>query len=439
MNHTMSDVVDFIEENDVKFIRLAFCDIFGVQKNISIMPGELSRAFENGICFDASSFAGFMHIEDSDLLLFPDPSTMSILPWRPSQGRVVRFYCDIKYPNGAPFEGDGRHILREAVAQARALNLTCTFGTECEFYLFEQDANGRPTRIPHDNAGYFDIAPLDRAENVRRSICLTLEEMGIQPESSHHEQGPGQNEIDFKYAGPLEAADNLITFRSVVKTMAQANGLFASFLPKPLAEKPGSGLHINMSLFQNGRNMFENGPDAHSAVCESFIAGVLNRAAEITAFLNPIVNSYARFGKFEAPRFVSWSHLNRSPLIRIPAASGDTKRMELRSPDPCVNPYLAFSLLIGAGLEGIRSDMLLPPPCNENLFTAAASITSQYAALPQSLHEAVSAANASSFIRTILPQRTVDSYLTAKASEWEQCAAQPDPEKAGFSLHFDRY
>lgn len=438
MNYTMNEVVQFIEENDVKFIRLAFCDIFGTQKNISIMPGELARAFEDGICFDASAFEGFMHIDDSDLLLFPDPATLAVLPWRPSQGRVVRFYCDIRYPDGRPFEGDGRHILRETVKRTRSMNLTCTIGTECEFYLFEQDANGLPTHIPHDNAGYCDIAPLDRAENVRRQICLTLEEMGIQPESSHHEQGPGQNEIDFKYAGALEAADNLITFKSVVKTMANANGLFASFLPKPLAGKPGNGLHINMSLFQNGQNMFRVGPEAHSAICESFIAGILTRAVEITPFLNSLTNSYARFGEFEAPRFVTWSHQNRSPLIRIPTATGETQRMELRSPDPCVNPYLAFALLISAGLDGIEQKLQLPEPCNVNLFTAPNDVLRKLDALPSTLSEAIRIANESTFIRSVLPQRTVDSYLTAKARECQLFAASSNASQTEHDLYFGR-
>lgn len=439
MNDTMSEVVEFIEENDVKFIRLAFCDIFGIQKNISIMPSELSRAFESGVCFDASGFAGFMHVEDSDLLLFPDPATLSVLPWRPSQGRVVRFYCDIRYPDGRPFEGDGRYILRQAVRRAREKNLTCMVGTECEFYLFELDANGNPTHIPHDCAGYCDIAPLDRAENVRRQICLTLEEMGIQPESSHHEQGPGQNEIDFKYAGAMEAADNFITFKWVVKTVAHANGLFASFLPKPLPGKPGSGLHINMSLFQNGRNMFRTGPEVHSAACESFIAGVLDHAVEITPFLNSLTNSYARFGKYEAPRYVTWSHQNRSPLIRIPSATGETQRMELRSPDPCANPYLALALLIAAGLDGIDGAMQLPAPCNRNLFTAPCEALRQYDCLPDSLGQAIALANESAFVRSVLPQCTADSFLTAKAREWELYAAAADPARTERELYFARY
>lgn len=438
MNNTMQEVLQFIEENDVKFIRLAFCDIFGIQKNLSIMPGELPRAFASGICFDASAFRGFMNIERSDLLLIPDPTTLSILPWRPSQGRVVRFFCDIRYPDGTPFEGDGRHILREAEARAREHGVTCKIGTESEFYLFERDEHGNPTMTPHDHAGYFDIAPLDKGENVRRQICLTLEEMGIQPESSHHEQGPGQNEIDFKYSNALEAAENLLTFKWVVKTMAAGNGLFASFLPKPLPNVSGNGLHINLSLFQNGRNMFRTEKE-HSQTCESFIAGILARAGELTAFLNPLTNSYHRFGEFEAPKYITWSHQNRSPLIRIPSATGELSRMELRSPDAGINPYLAFALLIHAGMDGIDDGLMLPEPCDENLFTARAAVTGRYQSLPGSLRDAVALANDSAFLRKYLPERTFTSFLTAKAEEWERFQLAEDKDDIERKMYFEHY
>lgn len=439
MNYTVSEVIQFIEENDVKFIRLAFCDIFGTQKNLSIMPGELARAFDTGISFDASAFYGFASVNDSDLLLFPDPATLDVLPWRPSQGRVVRFYCDIKCPDGRRFDWDGRQILAQAVTRARNMDLTCAFGTECEFYLFERDENGTPTTIPHDHASYFDIAPLDKGENVRRQICLTLEEMGIQPECSHHEHGPGQNEIDFKYSHALEAADNFITFKSVVKTMAAANGLFASFLPKPLEGKPGNGLHINLSLFQNGKNMFETTQMHHNKLCESFIAGILQRAAELTVFLNPLTNSYARIGAFEAPKCVAWSHQNRSPLVRIPAATGELSRMELRSPDSAINPYLAFTLLIHAGLDGIEQNLDLPVPCNENLFTASRDILNQYPNLPDTLQESIRLAERSDFIARILPARIVRTYLDAKQAEWDRYAAAEDKKAAELSMYFERY
>ena len=438
MTTSISDVLEYIQENDVKFIRLAFCDIFGIQKNISIMPCELDRAFSEGISFDASAFSGFMNIEASDLLLFPDPTTLSILPWRPSHGRVVRFFCDIRYPDGRPFEGDGRYILRQSIRRLRQLNLECTVGTECEFYLFELDAAGEPTLTPHDRAGYFDIAPLDKAENVRRQICLTLEEMGIQPEASHHEQGPGQHEIDFKYSNPLRAADNLTTFKWVVKTSAAANGLFASFLPKPLARRPGSGMHTNLSLFRDGENAFDRFGQPGSEI-DAFIAGIMSRAREISAFLNPLTNSYDRFGEFEAPRFITWSHQNRSPLIRIPAATGAMRRMELHSPDGALNPYLSFALLLEAGVEGLLAGRTLDAPCDRNLFNDTQDAVRRYPQLPANLGEALQAAEESEFLRRILPERTLGSYLEVKRAEWERYCAAEDKDVAVREMYFIRY
>ena len=371
MDATMSEVVQFIQENDVKFIRLAFCDIFGTQKNIAIMPTELERAFERGIHFNASSLRGFLNVDASDLLLFPDPATLSVLPWRPAQGRVVRFYCDIRYPDGTPFEGDGRRLLREASRRARRAGYAISMGTASEFYLFELDERGNPTAITRDLVcEYFDVAPLDKAENVRRQICLTLEEMGIQPESSHHEQGPGQHEIDFRYAEALEAADNFVTFKWVVKSMASSSGLFASFLPKPLPSAPGSGLHLSLSVVKNGANLFHPSFE-DSAEGRSFVAGILRRAAELTVFGNPLTNSYQRLGEFDAPRYITWSHQNRAPLVSVPLASGgQANRMKVRALDGCINPYLVFSLLIHAGLDGIEQRLPLAPACDENLFTA---------------------------------------------------------------------
>ena len=343
MDTTMSEVVQFIQENDVKFIRLAFCDIFGNQKNIAIMPTELERAFEQGIHFNAAALRGFLNVEASDLLLFPDPATLSVLPWRPAQGRVVRFYCDIRYPDGTPFEGDGRHLLREANRRARRAGYSLTMGTASEFYLFELDENGHPTTIPHDHGEYFDVAPLDKAENVRRQICLTLEEMNIQPESSHHEQGPGQNEVDFRYAEALEAADNFVTFKWVVKSMASSSGLFASFLPKPLPHAPGSGLHLSVSINKNGKNLFQPSFE-ESAEGQSFVAGILQRAAEMTIFCNPLTNSFQRLGEFEAPKYITWSHQNSRPLITVPLSEDSTAhRFKLRAFDGCINPYIVES------------------------------------------------------------------------------------------------
>lgn len=419
MNYTMTEVLEFIKENDVKFIRLAFCDIFGIQKNVSIMPEELPRAFEYGISFDASAINGFMNVEESDLLLTPDPVTLAVLPWRPSQGRVVRFFCDIKHPDGTPFEGDGRNILRKAVQETENLGYNCKIGSECEFYLFQMDDQGLPTLTPHDLAGYCDIAPLDKGENVRREICLILEEMGIKPESSHHEQGPGQNEVAFKYSDPLTAADNMVTFKAVVKTVAARNGLYASFMPKPLSDKSGSGLHINLSLFKKGLNIFNNCCKEHGEEPEEFIAGVMAKIPEITAFLNPLTNSYARFGRFEAPQYLTWSHQNRSQLIRIPAAAAEYCRMELRSPDPSCNPYLAFALVIAAGMEGIKQQLPLAPAFDANLYEADPKILKDLARIPENLGTAIELARQSVFVQQVLPLKTIDKFLNSKLAEWD--------------------
>ena len=400
MNLTVQDVKEFIEQEDVTFIRLAFCDVFGKQKNVSIMNTELDRAFETGIAIDASAVKGFGSEEKSDLFLFPDASTLAVLPWRPSQGSVVRMYCDIRYPDGTPFELDGRNILKNAVEYAKSKNLEIAFGAEHEFYLFTTDEEGYPTDKPHDRAGYMDIAPEDRGVNVRREICLTLSEMGIFPESSHHEEGPGQHEIDFKYSDALSSADNSVTFKSVVATIAEQYGLWADFSPKPLPYESGNGLHINISVKSADGNDY----------LDRFMAGVMNRVREITAFLNPSADSYKRLGIKKAPRYITWSKENRSQLVRIPAGSGEYRRMELRSPDPLANPYIAYSLLIYAGIEGIENNLQAPPPMDINLFSADEEQLSNTDTLPGSLREANLIARNSEFVRSILPQRVIDTY-----------------------------
>lgn len=417
MTATVGEVLEFVKENDVKFIRLAFCDLLGRQKNISIMPDELPGAFERGIAFDAHAIKGFTDITKSDLLLVPDPATLSVLPWRPQQGRVVRFYCDIKNPDGSTFWGDTRGILKSVLNNIDNKGYSCMVGAECEFYLFKTDENGEPTTIPFDSGGYLDVSPLDKGENVRREICLCLEEMGIKPETSHHEQGPGQNEIDFKFSDALSSADNLVTFKQVVKSIAARNGLFASFSPKPLPDKSGSGLHINLSLVQNGYNVFKLDGNEHSKVTESFIAGVLEKTPEITAFLNPLPNSYERLGSFEAPKYVSWSHGNRSQLVRIPAAQDERMRMELRSPDPATNPYLAFALVISAGFYGVENNLPLPESINVDLYNADKSITDKLVRLPGSLEDALMLVEKSDFIKSILCEDVVSSFIRLKTSE----------------------
>ena len=377
-----------------------------------------------------------MNVEESDLLLFPDAATLAILPWRPQQGRVIRFFCDIRYPDGSPFEGDCRHILRQANQKVLDAGMVCKIGPECEFYLFEADDRGNPTKIPQDHGSYFDVAPLDRGENVRREICLSLEEMGVQPEASHHEQGPGQNEVDFKHSDAVSAADNLVTFRSVVKAIAALNGLYASFLPKPLAGQSGNGLHINLSLSRGGLNIFKTDHTGHSQEAESFIAGVLHRAREMTLVLNPLPNSYQRFGSFEAPRFVTWSHQNRSQLIRIPAASGEYSRMELRSPDPSCNPYYAFALLLQAGMEGIEQGRKLCAPCNVDLYGAGAKALNDLERLPASLGEALELAKSSEFLKRALPGRTLSSFLALKQKQWEEYERASDKDALERAVYF---
>ena len=400
------EALELIQSNDIKFIRLAFCDIFGNQKNLSIQPSELERAFTQGISMDGSAIAGFRDPSQSDLFLFPDPSTMVLLPWRPSRGGVARFFCDIRMPDGAHFAGDTRHFLVETEALCRNAGLTCDFGAECEFYLFRCDDNGDPTHIPLDNAGYFDIAPADRGENVRREICFTLESMGLQPERSHHEQGPGQMEVDFRYSDPLHAADNVITFKQVVSTVAARNGLWASFCPKPLKDQAGNGFHINVSIDMPHAGV------PQKTVFQQFLAGLLAHAAEMSAYLNPVGESYARLGREKAPNRISWSPNNRSQLIRIPATSAEHPRMELRSPDTAANPYLAFALVMRAGLDGIERQLPLSDPCNVDLLTAPRELQQQYPALPATLGEAKRIAAESAFLRSALPEHIFTAFTS---------------------------
>ncbi|MDO5416443.1 MAG: glutamine synthetase family protein [Lachnospiraceae bacterium] len=400
MKYSKEEVIQYVNEDDVKFIRLAFCDVFGKQKNISIMPDELPRAFEYGIAFDASSVKGFGDETHSDLFLKPDSETLMGLPWRPEHGKVVRMFSSVSYPSGKAYECDTRNLLKKAIQDAADAGISFFFGAEQEFYLFNLDQNGRPTREPYDEAGYMDIAPEDKGENIRREICLTLEQMGIRPESSHHEEGPGQNEIDFRYSDPLTAADNAMTFQTVVKTIAHSNGLHADFSPKPLKNLPGNGFHINLSVKAS------DGADHLPYV----ISGILDKIADMTAFLNPTEESYLRFGQNKAPLYISWSSENRSQLVRIPAALGEYRRAELRSPDPAANPYLAFALIIYAGLYGIRHQPDMPMVSDFNLFKAEPEALKELKKLPETLTDACRIAKESEFIRTYIPQSILDLY-----------------------------
>lgn len=400
MKYSKEEVIQYVLEEDVKFIRLSFCDVFGKQKNISIMPEELPRAFESGIAFDASAIAGFGDENHSDLFLHPDADTLAPLPWRPEHGSVVRMYCTITHPDGKAFECDTRSILRKAVQDAQNLGYQFFFGAEQEFYLFTLDENGNPTKKPYDSAGYMDIAPEDKGENIRREVCLTLEQMGIQPESSHHEEGPGQNEIDFRYSDPLTAADNAMTFQTVVKTIANRNGIFADFSPKPLKDKPGNGFHINISVKSSDNTDNTN----------YVIAAILDKISDITVFLNPTENSYQRFGANKAPGYISWSSENRSQLVRVPAAAGKYQRVELRSPDPSANTYLAFALLIYAILDGIQNKPELAHPADINLYKADADVLAKYEQLPGDFKSACALAVNSKFIKKYIPDAILDIY-----------------------------
>lgn len=407
MKYAKEEVLQYVEEEDVKFIRLAFCDVFGKQKNISIMPQELERAFRYGIAIDASAITGFGDEAHSDLLLHPAPETLALLPWRPEHGKVVRMYTTITYPDGRPFACDTRSLLQKAVDDAAKAGYTFAFGAEQEFYLFLLDENNRPTKTPYDNAGYMDMAPDDRGENIRREICLTLEQMGIRPESSHHEEGPGQNEIDFRYSDTMTAADNTMTFQTVVKTVANRNGVYVDFGPKPLIDLPGNGFHIHLSVHRIDQAEI---PIQESEDLCAVIAGILEKVPEMTVFLNPTPESYQRFGKDKAPAYISWSAENRSQLVRIPAAEREYRRAELRSPDPMANPYLAFTLLIYAGLYGLENHLVLPPASNVNLYRAAPELLSQYRQLPKTLDEACALAAESAFIRSHVPADILSIY-----------------------------
>ena len=389
--YTKNEVLDFIQEEDVKFIRLAFFDLKGKQKNISIMPSELERAFEEGIPFDASAIEGFEGPQKSELYLLPDPSTLAIIPWRPATGKVVRMFCNILNPDGTPYLKDSRTILQNACRKLKdECGIEMMVGTEVEFYLFKLDEKGEPTSETFDKAGYMDIAPEDHGENIRREICFTLEQMGISPEASHHEEGPGQNEIDFHYSDALTAADNVATFKWIVNTKAASNGLYADFSPKPLSGQAGNGMHINISYRGGEANLLQY-----------ILGGILKHIEEITYFLNPADNSYNRLGSSKAPEYISWGKENRSTLIRVPS-SKNTQRLELRSPDPLCNPYIVLTLLIEAAIEGIKYKIEPPTAIEENLFDEEVAKKTALKALPKSLIEAKRLAENSTFVKSVL-------------------------------------
>lgn len=423
--YSKEDIIKLVNENEVKFILLQFSDIFGVMKNVTITSDQLEMALNNQCMFDGSSIDGFVRIEESDMYLSPDYDTFLIFPWGSHNGKIARLICDITTTDGKPFEGDPRYILKQAVEKLTQMGYDCfNVGPECEFFMFLVDDKGEPTTITQDNAGYFDLGPVDLGESARRDMCMMLENMGFEVEASHHENAPGQHEIDFKFKDALNVADCILTFKQVVKTVAQRNGLYATFMPKPIAGVSGSGMHTNLSISKQGRNIFydEKDPLRMSQDAYWFMGGLLKHAREITAVTNPIVNSYKRLiTGYEAPVHIAWSAMNRSPLIRIPAVKGDSTRIEYRSPDSSCNPYLALALILNAGLEGIKNKINPPQSVDKNIYNLSEETRTQLGikTLPENLKEAINLMKESQMVKEVLGEHIFDKYIEAKTNEWE--------------------
>ena len=423
--YTKEDIIRRVAEEDIQFIRMQFTDIFGQLKNVAITASQIERAVNNEIMLDGSSIEGFVRIEESDQYLWPDLDTFTVLPWRPQYGKVARLICDVHDPDGSPFVGDPRNVLKRVLSRAERMGYTFNIGPELEFFLFQTDDDGKPTTKTSDEASYFDLGPLDHGESTRREICLALEEMGFEIEASHHEVAAGQHEIDLKYTDALHAADSIMTFKLAVKTLAQKNGLHATFMPKPIFGINGSGMHTNMSLFRNGKNAFydPNGEKGLSREAYSFIAGLLAHVKGFAAITNPLVNSYKRLVPgYEAPCYLAWSASNRSALIRIPASRGQSTRVELRSPDPCCNPYLELAVCLAAGLDGIEKGLVPPAEITENIFAMdqAARDARGIDSLPGSLEEAVKAMQEDSLILDALGAHVAENYIEGKRKEWDE-------------------
>ena len=422
--YTRKDILELVEEEDVEFIRLQFTDLFGSMKNMAITSGHLQKALDHKVMFDGSSIEGFVGIQESDMYLYPDYSTFVLFPWRPQQGKVARLICDVYRPDGTCFEGDPRYILKKVVSEAAAYGYTFNVGPECEFFLYHVDDDGMPTTITHEQAGYFDMSPLDFGENARRDIVLTLEDMGFEVEASHHENSPAQHEIDFHYDEALVTADNIMTFKLAVKTIAKRHGLHASFMPKPKSGMDGSGMHINMSLSKDGVNIFQDAHDQNGLSKEAyyFLGGLMKHIKAMTLILNPIVNSYKRLiPGYEAPSYIAWSAKNRTPLVRIPATRGEDTRIELRSPDPSCNPYLALAVCLAAGMDGIRNQILPPESLDINLNELSEELRREMKieSLPRNLKEAVEAFEHDPLMRAVLGEEVCEKYVRTKMREWE--------------------
>lgn len=423
-NYTKKDIMRMVEEDDVEFIRLQFTDMFGNLKNVAITISQLEKALNNECMFDGSSIEGFVRIEESDMFLYPDLDTYVTFPWRPQQGKVARLICDVYSADRKPFKGDPRYALKKVIEEAAEMGFTFDVGPELEFFLFQLEENGNPTTITNERAGYFDLGPLDFGENARRDMVLTMEEMGFKIDASHHEVAPAQHEIDIKYTDALTAADSVMTFKLVARTIAKRHGLHATFMPKPNFGVDGSGMHINVSLKKDGKNIFDDTSDALGLSEEAyqFIAGVMKHMESMTAITNPIVNSYKRLvPNYEAPVYIAWSASNRSPLIRIPAGRGSAARIELRSPDSAANPYLALAVCLAAGLDGIKNKLTPPASIDKNLFDLSKTEREALGvkSLPSTLAEAVEKMDSSDFVREVLGEHISQKYIEAKRSEWE--------------------
>jgi len=422
MTTTKEEVLYIAQEKGVKFIRLQFTDIFGILKNVAITIEQLEKALDGELMFDGSSIEGFVRIEESDMYLWPDPDTFVVFPWRPRDGGVARLICDVYNPDGTPFAGDPRNVLKSVLAEATAMGYALNVGPELEFFLFHTNSEGLPTTITHDKASYFDLTPVDLGENARRDMVLALEQMGFDIEASHHEVAPGQHEIDFKYADALSTADKIATFRFVVRTIAQQHGLHATFMPKPIYGINGSGMHTNQSLTKNGRNVFYDPADPKELSQEAYhyIAGLMKHARSFTAITNPTINSYKRLVPgYEAPCYIAWSGRNRSPLIRVPAKRGSSTRIELRSPDPSCNPYLALAVQLKAGLDGIKNKLIPPPAVDQNIFAMSSEERKKEGieSLPESLDEALAELRNNPVVMEALGEHIVERFIEAKTKE----------------------
>lgn len=420
--YTKQDIMALVEEEDVQFIRLQFSDLSGHVKNIAITVSQLEKALDNEIIFDGSAISGFADVAESDMYLYPNLDTFEIFPWRPHQGKVARFICDVYTYDRKPFEGDPRYVLKNVLAEAKSKGYDFFVGPECEFFLFNTDDRGNPTACTNDEGGYFDVAPLDNGENCRREIVLTLEDMDFEVESSHHESSAGQHEVDFKYDEILTTADRIMTFKMVVKTIAKRHGLHATFMPKPLNGQPGSGMHLNFSLFKGGKDLFSDGNEL-TDTAKSFIAGLLKYAPEIACFTNPTVNSYKRLiPSGQSPCHIAWSEINRSLAVRVPADKSGGAKIEFRTPDPSGNPYLALAACIKAGLRGIEDNLTPPPKVEANVYALSPDERAELGigSMPHSLNEAVKIARSSEFVRELLGDGLFRRYLDARAEEYEE-------------------